>query len=57
MSTLVTPEDAVATVYRKLDQKWAEAVCTSLGVGTQVVFSVGRVARGDLTLGLPQIRT
>ncbi|WP_190816520.1 Wadjet anti-phage system protein JetD domain-containing protein [Saccharopolyspora pogona] len=40
MSALVTPEDAVAAVRRKIDQKWAEAVCADLGVGDQVVFSV-----------------
>ena len=40
MSALVTPKDAVATVRRKVDQKWAEAVCAELGVGEQVAFSV-----------------
>ena len=40
MSALVTPKDAVATVRRKVDQKWAEAVCAELGVGEHVMFSV-----------------
>ncbi|TVT60103.1 hypothetical protein FNH05_05020 [Amycolatopsis rhizosphaerae] len=40
MSALVTPEDAVAALRRKIDQKWAEAVCAEVGVGDQVVFSV-----------------
>ncbi|MEU8193969.1 Wadjet anti-phage system protein JetD domain-containing protein [Microbispora amethystogenes] len=40
MSVLVTPRDAVVAVRRKIDQKWAEAVCAGLGVGDQVVFSV-----------------
>ncbi|MGW4215118.1 Wadjet anti-phage system protein JetD domain-containing protein [Lentzea sp. NPDC004789] len=40
MSALVTPKDAIATVRRKVDQKWAEAVCAELSVGEQVVFSV-----------------
>lgn len=40
MRALVTPEDAVAAVRRKIDQKWAEAVCADLGVGDQVVFSI-----------------
>lgn len=40
MSALVTPKDAVATVRRKVDHKWAEAVCAELGVGEHVMFSV-----------------
>jgi hypothetical protein len=40
MTALVTPEDAVAAIRRKLDQKWADAVCADLGVGDHVVFSV-----------------
>ncbi|WP_433559224.1 Wadjet anti-phage system protein JetD domain-containing protein [Pseudonocardia xinjiangensis] len=40
MSALVTPEDAVAAVRRKIDRKWAEAVCADLGIGDQIVFSV-----------------
>ncbi|WP_239380547.1 Wadjet anti-phage system protein JetD domain-containing protein [Frankia sp. CIT1] len=40
MSALVTPTDAAAAVRRKLDQKWAEAVCAEHGVGDHVVFSV-----------------
>jgi hypothetical protein len=40
MNALVTPQDAVAAVQRKIDQKWTEAVCAELGVGDQVVFSV-----------------
>ncbi|SCL26227.1 hypothetical protein GA0070624_3264 [Micromonospora rhizosphaerae] len=40
MSTLVTPEDAVAAIRRKIDQKWAEALCADLDIGDQVVFSV-----------------
>jgi hypothetical protein len=40
MSALVTPEEAVAAVHRKLDQKWAEAVCADLVVGDPVLFSV-----------------
>jgi hypothetical protein len=40
MSTLVTPQDAVAAVRHKLEQKWAEAVCAELGVGDRGVFSV-----------------
>jgi hypothetical protein len=41
MSTrLITPDDAVATIFRKVDQRWAEAVCADLGVGDPVVFSV-----------------
>lgn len=40
MSALATPKDAVAAVRRKIDQKWAEAVCADLGVGDQVVFSI-----------------
>lgn len=40
MSALVTLKEAVAIVRRKVDQKWAEAVCAELGVGEQVAFSV-----------------
>jgi hypothetical protein len=40
MSALVTPNDAVVAVRRKIDQKWAQAVCADLGVGDQVVFSI-----------------
>jgi hypothetical protein len=40
MSALVTPRDAVAAVRRKIDQRWAEAVCAELGVGDHVTFSV-----------------
>ncbi|MFC6084251.1 Wadjet anti-phage system protein JetD domain-containing protein [Sphaerisporangium aureirubrum] len=40
MSALVPPKDAVVAVRRKIDQKWAEAVCAGLGVGDQVVFSI-----------------
>ena len=40
MSALVTPEDVVAAVRRKVDQKWAEAVCADLGVGDPVTFAV-----------------
>jgi len=40
MSALVTPKDAVATVRRKVDQKWAEAVCAELDVGEHVMFSI-----------------
>ncbi|MEU4675138.1 Wadjet anti-phage system protein JetD domain-containing protein [Amycolatopsis sp. NPDC023774] len=40
MSSLVTPQDAVAVVRRKIDQKWAEAVCAEHDIGDQVVFSV-----------------
>ncbi|MDT8913745.1 Wadjet anti-phage system protein JetD domain-containing protein [Amycolatopsis sp. PS_44_ISF1] len=40
MSALLTPQDAVAALRRKIDQKWAEAVCADFGVGDHVVFSV-----------------
>lgn len=40
MSTLLTPKDALAAVRRKIDQKWAKAVCADFGVGDQVVFSI-----------------
>ncbi|MEU4157312.1 Wadjet anti-phage system protein JetD domain-containing protein [Actinoplanes sp. NPDC026670] len=40
MSALVTPEDAVATVRRRFEKNWAEAVCAEFGVGDRVVFSV-----------------
>lgn len=40
MSALVTPEDAVAALRRKIDQKWAEAVCADLGAGDQIVLSI-----------------
>ncbi|MFD8493873.1 Wadjet anti-phage system protein JetD domain-containing protein [Amycolatopsis sp. NPDC059657] len=40
MSGLVSPENAIAAVRRKIDQKWAEAICADFGVGEQVVFSV-----------------
>ncbi|WP_067854057.1 Wadjet anti-phage system protein JetD domain-containing protein [Nocardia shimofusensis] len=40
MSTLLTPKDAATTVRRKIDQKWAEAVCADFGVGDRVTFSV-----------------
>lgn len=40
MSALITPKNAVAVVRRKIDQKWAEAVCADLGVGDKVVFSI-----------------
>lgn len=40
VSALVRPEDAVAAICRKIDQKWADAVCADLGVGDRVVFSV-----------------
>lgn len=37
---LVTPDDAVTAIRRKLDQRWADAVCADLGVGDRVTFSV-----------------
>ena len=40
MNALVTPEDAVAALRRKVDQRWAEALCADLCVGDQVLFSV-----------------
>lgn len=40
MTALITPDDAITAVRRKIDQKWAEAVCADLGVGDQVTFSV-----------------
>jgi hypothetical protein len=40
MSALVTPQDAVAAVRGKIEQKWAEAVCAEFGAGDRVVFSV-----------------
>lgn len=40
MSALLTPDDAIAAISRKIDQKWAEAVCADLGVGDQVTFSI-----------------
>lgn len=41
MSTrLLTPEDAVTAICRKISQKWAEAVCADLGIGDAVTFSV-----------------
>jgi hypothetical protein len=40
VSALVTPEAAVTTIRRKIDQKWADAVCADLGVGNQIVISV-----------------
>lgn len=40
MNALLTSEAAVAAVHRKLEQRWAEAVCADLGVGDPVVFSV-----------------
>jgi Uncharacterized protein conserved in bacteria C-term(DUF2220)/Uncharacterized protein conserved in bacteria N-term (DUF3322) len=40
MSALVNPEDAVAAVRDKVNQKWAEAVCADLGIGDPPVFSV-----------------
>jgi hypothetical protein len=40
MSTLVSPQDAVAAVRSKIEQKWAEAVCAEFGVGDRVVISV-----------------
>ncbi|MFG1849192.1 Wadjet anti-phage system protein JetD domain-containing protein [Micromonospora carbonacea] len=40
MSALVTPQDAVAAMRRKIDQKWSEAVSAELGIGDHVVFSV-----------------
>src|SRR2546421_1605781 len=40
MSALVTPQDTIAAIRRKIDQKWAEALCAELGIGDQVVFSV-----------------
>lgn len=39
-SRLITPSDAVESLRRKVDQKWAEAVCADLGVGDPVTFSV-----------------
>ncbi|XVV04905.1 hypothetical protein ACQPW3_05735 [Actinosynnema sp. CA-248983] len=39
MSALITPKDAVAAVRRKIDQKWAEAVCADLGIGDKLAFS------------------
>lgn len=40
MSPLLTPDDAVVAVRRKIDQRWAEAVCADLGAGDRVVFSI-----------------
>ncbi|RSM74712.1 hypothetical protein DMB66_01095 [Actinoplanes sp. ATCC 53533] len=40
MSALVTPQEAVAAVRGKVEQRWAEAVCAELGVGDRVEFSV-----------------
>ncbi|WP_020663074.1 Wadjet anti-phage system protein JetD domain-containing protein [Amycolatopsis benzoatilytica] len=40
MSALVNPEDAVAVALRKVERKWAEAVCAELGIGDQVTFTV-----------------
>jgi hypothetical protein len=40
MNGLVTPKGAMAAVRRKIDQKWAEAVCAHFGVGDPVVFSI-----------------
>jgi hypothetical protein len=40
VSGLVTPEDAVAAVRRRLAQRRADAVCADLGIGTPVVFAV-----------------
>ncbi|MEV5706384.1 Wadjet anti-phage system protein JetD domain-containing protein [Actinoallomurus sp. NPDC052274] len=37
---LITSADAVESLRRKVDQKWAEAVCADLGVGDPVTFSV-----------------
>ncbi|MGB3443671.1 MAG: Wadjet anti-phage system protein JetD domain-containing protein [Actinophytocola sp.] len=37
---LITPDDAVTAIRRKINQKWAEAVCAELGVGERVTFSV-----------------
>jgi Uncharacterized protein conserved in bacteria C-term(DUF2220)/Uncharacterized protein conserved in bacteria N-term (DUF3322) len=40
VNALVTPEEAVAAVRHKLDQKWAEAICSDLGIGDHVEFSI-----------------
>ncbi|MER7113565.1 Wadjet anti-phage system protein JetD domain-containing protein [Saccharomonospora azurea] len=40
MRALVTPDDALTTVRRKVEQKWADAVCADFGVGDRVTFSV-----------------
>lgn len=40
MNTLVTPEDACAELRRRIDRKWAEAVCTGVNGGETVIFSV-----------------
>ncbi|MCA2213913.1 Wadjet anti-phage system protein JetD domain-containing protein [Jidongwangia harbinensis] len=40
MSQLVTPQDAVSAVRRKIGKKWAEAVCTEIDTGARTVFSV-----------------
>ncbi|MFI0405715.1 Wadjet anti-phage system protein JetD domain-containing protein [Actinomadura sp. 3N508] len=37
---LVTPDDAVKSLRRNLDQKWATAVCAELGAGEPVTFAV-----------------
>ena len=40
VNALVSPEAAVTELRRKIDQKWAQAVCADLGVGDPVLFSV-----------------
>jgi hypothetical protein len=40
MTALLTLDDAIAAIRRKIDQKWAEAVCADLGAGDPVTFSV-----------------
>ncbi|MGI5204852.1 Wadjet anti-phage system protein JetD domain-containing protein [Spirillospora sp. CA-108201] len=39
-SRLVAPAAAVELLRRKVDRKWAEAVCAELGIGDPVAFSV-----------------
>lgn len=39
-SRLITPDDAVNGICRKINQKWAEAVCAELGLGDRITFSV-----------------
>ena len=37
---LISPADAVGSLHRKLNQKWAKAVCAEHGVGSRVTFAV-----------------
>jgi hypothetical protein len=37
---LVTPNDAVESIRHKIHQKWAEAICSELGTGSPVTFSI-----------------